>query len=84
VIAAGKVSANSSAYLRRLNLRVVARAGLPPFELFLVTVAFIFPILCVVLLVRHDLEHKDALHLITYTGNQAVMIALDKAPGVSV
>src|SRR5262245_55104861 len=77
VIASGKVSVSSSAYLRRLNLRVVARAGLPPFELFLVTAAFIFPILRVVLFVRHDFEHKDALHFITYTGNQAVMIALD-------
>jgi hypothetical protein len=77
VIAAGKVSVSSSAYLRRLNLRAVARDGLPAFELFLVTPAFIFPILRVVLLVCHDLEHKDTLHFVTHPGDQAVMVALN-------
>jgi hypothetical protein len=30
---------------------------------------------------RHDLEHKNALHLVTHAGNQTVMIASDIEDG---
>src|SRR5215510_2461282 len=78
LIAAGSDSTSRSAYFRRLNLSVLVFVTfLIALSLFLVTVAFIFPILSVVLLVRHDSEHKHFLHFITHSSNQAIIITFD-------